>query len=405
MKRRLPIGIQDFVSKTMPKNKTYTLKHKNVDVGVFTLNGDTASVIDIEIYNDIYSPINARISKVEQAVDFNSWLDNRCIPNSREDVERLKNVYKITNLKELMLARYGLSLSDHFWMKKEGKNSQWEHINYFDNRYSENLGKIAFDSKFKGLKKNNESPDPALNGSLRKRWEYNTAEKKSYLLKGGTGVFNQEPFNEYFASLLMDYLEFDHVPYWVQNEGDSYISICPCIIDTKTEMMSAWDIIKKYGVKKDYKSLLALARQRGLNHFKDDIHKMIVIDYIIGNTDRHWFNFGIVKNADSGEWIKAIPIFDNGSSLWACNTVTGYEETHSSSFKSTNEKNVDMINLNAYITKEQAGNLLEIFETAFAEYGKNNSEQKKRKLALRKGLREKTELIQKRLDDINRKSC
>ena len=48
---------------------------------------------------------------------------------------------------------------------------------------------------------------------------------------------------------------------------------------------------------------------------------MIVIDYLLANTDRHYNNFGAIRNANSLEWIGSAPIYDSGTSLW-CNTPT-----------------------------------------------------------------------------------
>jgi hypothetical protein len=43
---------------------------------------------------------------------------------------------------------------------------------------------------------------------------------------------------------------------------------------------------------------------------------MITLDYLIANTDRHLNNFGIIRNADTLEWIGPAPVFDSGTSLW-----------------------------------------------------------------------------------------
>lgn len=43
---------------------------------------------------------------------------------------------------------------------------------------------------------------------------------------------------------------------------------------------------------------------------ENDINKMIVFDYIIGNLDRHGMNFEIIVNKN-----KLAPLFDNGNSL------------------------------------------------------------------------------------------
>lgn len=48
---------------------------------------------------------------------------------------------------------------------------------------------------------------------------------------------------------------------------------------------------------------------------------MIVVDYLLANTDRHYNNFGAIRNANTLEWIGPAPIFDSGTSLW-CDTPT-----------------------------------------------------------------------------------
>lgn len=42
---------------------------------------------------------------------------------------------------------------------------------------------------------------------------------------------------------------------------------------------------------------------------------MLVVDYLILNEDRHLNNFGMLRNADTREFIGAAPIFDSGSSF------------------------------------------------------------------------------------------
>ena len=46
------------------------------------------------------------------------------------------------------------------------------------------------------------------------------------------------------------------------------------------------------------------------------LDRMIVFDYIIANEDRHFGNFGLLRDPDTLEWIGTAPMFDNGTSLW-----------------------------------------------------------------------------------------
>jgi hypothetical protein len=54
----------------------------------------------------------------------------------------------------------------------------------------------------------------------------------------------------------------------------------------------------------------------GVPGAKDALDKMLTLDYIISNEDRHFNNFGLLRNAETLEWLGLAPIFDSGTSLW-----------------------------------------------------------------------------------------
>ena len=43
---------------------------------------------------------------------------------------------------------------------------------------------------------------------------------------------------------------------------------------------------------------------------------MMILDYLICNQDRHFGNFGAIRDAVTLEWVGFAPIFDSGTSLW-----------------------------------------------------------------------------------------
>ena len=49
---------------------------------------------------------------------------------------------------------------------------------------------------------------------------------------------------------------------------------------------------------------------------REDVEKMLVIDYLMANFDRHWNNFGVLIDSESREWLRAAPVFDTGEALW-----------------------------------------------------------------------------------------
>lgn len=130
-------------------------------------------------------------------------------------------------------------------------------------------------------------------------------------------IYNKPDFmyrGETFSILAI----IPHVPYTVTwNKGAPY-SICEDFIDENTELIPAWRIIQTQ--KQDnstslYQHFLNCCNALGIPGAEEFLDRMITLDYIIANEDRHLNNFGAIRNAETLEWIGMAPIYDSGSSL------------------------------------------------------------------------------------------
>jgi len=376
------------------KRDNYLLKHGDVDVAEFCIDKESNTVDYFREFEEKFSPVNTKASEAAKPGLFNGWLENRCIPGSRNGVERLKHYYNMEDLRTLMILKCGLSLSDHYWIDRKPFDRKWKEINLFENRYDEVVGKIVFDKKTEtvsGAVKEMGSPVVTTGGSLDKYWVFNEANKKSYLVKGGSGLCKQEPFNERYAHLLLNELNIDHTEYVVEKVKDMYVSVCSCIADMNTEMISALDIRRKYGIEGSYVGFVDMGKKKGCVDFEHDVNKMIVLDYLIDNTDRHWNNFGILRNSKTGSWKGSIPLFDNGYSLWNNDVVTTEKSSKNLSFAEYNDDCLKFVVLSNYIKKlpDMSG----VFENAFEKY-----EFHERKWRLKRGVCDKMEEVKRLLD-------
>lgn len=86
------------------------------------------------------------------------------------------------------------------------------------------------------------SPDNTSDGCLKKRWKI--INKKRCLLKAGSLPYEQQPFNEAIASLIMDKLNVDHVNYSVIIDDEKPYSVCEDFISRDTELVTAWKILQ-----------------------------------------------------------------------------------------------------------------------------------------------------------------
>ena len=53
----------------------------------------------------------------------------------------------------------------------------------------------------------------------------------------------------------------------------------------------------------------------GVPNVAHALDQMLVLDYLIANEDRHFNNFGLLRNPDTLEWLGPAPIYDSGSCL------------------------------------------------------------------------------------------
>ena len=128
----------------------------------------------------------------------------------------------------------------------------------------------------------------------------------------------QQPFNEVIASLVAERLDIPHVPYTLLWDDGIPYSACEDFVTPDTELVSAWRVMQS--MKKDnstsvYRHYLNCCEALGVRGMEHAVDQMIVLDYLIANEDRHQNNFGLLRSADTLEWLGAAPIFDSGSSM------------------------------------------------------------------------------------------
>ena len=299
--------------------------NKNKKVFDFVYDEEEHFIVNFERNypeNEDYAPFGLiKMNEIDK-VEFNKWWKNRQIPASRKGLKELlhnSNVYDKDNFDLLDAKAYCLSLSDQYWVKGVNEEISWESINFFDNEFSEDIGKILFNGGKTALNLNLNTPDMTSNGNYEKRWKIIDGER--YLLKAGSKIYNQEPFNELIATKLYERLlnKDEYVEYSVIFDDDKAISKCKNFITKDTELVPAWKINEYYEFLDDedkYTHYIRCLNNLGIKDAETLTDKMIICDYIIANKDRHFNNFGVIRDVNTLKFIGVAPIFDNGCSLW-----------------------------------------------------------------------------------------
>lgn len=293
--------------------------HKKVPVLDFELDQEVDAIVKIlTVHNAEHIPVGVGFENgVVNRKALNNWWLSRTIPASRSGLQEALELLQVCSTRVLLEKCFALGLSDQYWVNRPSNPLQWEDINFFDNEFSEDVGDALFGKEPKG-KPHLVSPDNTSDGWLKKKWIIQNG--KRILLKGGSGPYYQEPLNEVLASLIMKRLSIRHVEYTYSFINDFPISACEDFIDTQTELISAWNILftskKRLNHISIYEHFLESCESLGIANARADLENMLVTDFLIANVDRHFNNFGAVRNADTLEWIGIAPIFDCGTSFW-----------------------------------------------------------------------------------------
>ena len=243
------------------------------------------------------------------------WLRKRVIPKNRAFVDEILKTLGlgINNTKGIIDVCRGLSLNDSYWVVPQEFNGTFNEYNLYENRFSEVLSLVAYTGANASNRAFTTSPELTTQGMLRKAWRF-IENDGIYLYKGGTeGAVNagKEPYSEYYACQIADAMGLNAVSYDLENWKGILASKCKLFTDIDTSFIPVGRIVKEGGIKACldfYKSISEEAYE--------ELCSMLVFDAVIYNEDRHFGNFGVLRDNRTGEIIKPAPIFDNGLSLF-----------------------------------------------------------------------------------------
>jgi hypothetical protein len=294
----------------------YTLKHRNVNVCDITFQ-DGALIGIKESYNKDHLPLGvvSETGKINSR-NIEDWWNGRGIPGTREGLDEVLHLVRVRDRNELLIRSFGLSLTDHYWVCPAHLALDWNEVNFYDHEFSPDIGD-AFFNRGKKDGHNLITPDNSSDGRLLKRWAVMDGER--VLIKAGSPGNYQEPFNEALASSIMRRLGIPHVEYGLHEEGGEYLSRCNNMTDAETELVYASHIYEtRYKNINDdfYTHYVKCCKGLGVPGIEADLDRMMVVDYVIANTDRHFSNFGALRNSRTLEYLGPAPLFDSGTSLW-----------------------------------------------------------------------------------------
>lgn len=279
-------------------------------------------VQNAKVIDQMRCPPNFLGLESELPSEIERWLDKRLISSKRKSLQKLPTVRWEQGNPNF------LSMSDQYWiLAAENTDDTWDKLNFYDNKYSDIIGQISASynkNDIRSLMFPKNSPDLCTNGLQDKMWK--RIEGENYLLKWTNNEEQQAILSEILATEILENLNmipFVHYKLYIENYR--LCSCCKNFVDQNEEFVPAWYIYRAYEnlcLKEDsskediYNTLLKAADYFNIANAKEDIDRMIIVDRIIMNFDRHLGNFGFMRDVDTGKYTRFAPLFDFGNAFF-----------------------------------------------------------------------------------------
>lgn len=299
----------------------FYLMHNDDKVLILTID-ETGNLIKASgVGNRTLLPLGGTKSFVE----LKKWWRRRAVPVSQGNVAKLLRTLGIPTTQSLLVQNLGLSLTDHYWIKPINSILRWESVNLYTNQFKESIVSFVHDTGTH-VRVNGTPfyPGSSLQGELEKKWIID-ANGVRCLVKGNYGGTNQQSANEVLATMLHKKLNmFPYTSYHlchIDFDGDKLGCMCKNFSNIDTEFISAYDVMlseKKANNVSDFEHFISVCGNHGLNtdYVRSFLEYQIMTDYILTNTDRHYNNFGVLRDTHTLKFIGLAPIFDTGNSMF-----------------------------------------------------------------------------------------
>ncbi|HBQ65157.1 MAG TPA: excisionase, partial [Clostridiales bacterium] len=150
----------------------YILMHKNIAVADLLIDEMVAAIVKVgNVYHPEHIPVGVTIKGGRpDRKAMNDWWIGRSIPASRSGLREALNILHLSSPQFLLTKCFGLSLSDQYWVRPANKQLEWKDINFFENKFSEDVGNAFFGRMPNGDNIDLLSPDNTSDGWLKKKW-------------------------------------------------------------------------------------------------------------------------------------------------------------------------------------------------------------------------------------------
>ena len=301
------------------KTTTYEIMHMEKVVATVSENGRAKILYEQFMPYDMYlEESNEFDDLINNLSNFYFWCASRVLSLDRIYAKEIMNSLGVPQAvtdrerAKIALSYHCVSLNDVYWVRTAGENVTFAELNLYDNPLNEAIIPLPLKGKHLTVTNKELAPDLSTKGYFPKAWIRSGTEFR--LLKdGGEEIVRRE----LLASKICQCFDMPQVAYEEYFYDGEVVSQSVIVTSKERSMVSkmAYDI---YALNNDLDTIEECVRLDPVTYYG-----MNILDYLIGNTDRHPENWGLLVDNTTNKPISLYPIMDFNMSFQTYDTLDG----------------------------------------------------------------------------------
>lgn len=301
----------------------YEIMHKEKTVATVSALGKAKIYIEKFMPYDLYledededgTDIDVMLNNLNV---FYHWCASRVLTLDRTFAKEILNSIGVSQVvtdqerAKISLSYHCVSLTDVFWVREQGENVSFAELNLYDHPLNDAVVELSLKGKQMTVTNRELAQDLSTKGCFPKAW-IRTEEGFLLLKDGGEETVRKE----LLASAICQCFDIPQVVYRKRFYDGEPVTESKIITSKDCSMASKWayDI---YAINNDLDTVEECIKLDPITYYG-----MNILDYLVGNTDRHPENWGFLIDNATNQPISLYPLMDFNQSFLSYESLDG----------------------------------------------------------------------------------
>lgn len=283
-----------------------------------------------KVYYKSFMPFSLYLEETDNDIDtlvnnvtnFQYWCACRLLTLDRQYAKAILNsigalqAFTDKERAEIALSYRCLSLTDIYWVRRKKEKISFAEVNLYENHLENALVDVSLKGKQLTIQnkhlENEFAKDLSTNGCFPKAWIRKNGHFQLY--KGGGRAVVE---NEVLASNVCQCFDCKQVIYTLGQYDGELVSVSD-IMTSKEQSIVSREAFEIYAVNKEIDPMKYILQLDAYSFYM-----MNILDYLVGNVDRHWGNWGFLVDNRRNKPLSLHPLMDFNQSFQMYDTIEG----------------------------------------------------------------------------------